>query len=133
MKKQLQTNPCEDCGKCCLDTEMILSENDIDLIIKHFKSKLKKEDIVRLNKDGYSQFQNISGHCIFLDIDTKLCKIYEVRPEGCKFYPFIYDLEMNKCKYDNDCPRVNFFYLEKKEENKLCYKLKRFMMEEIGI
>ena len=27
-------NQCESCGKCCLETEMILSQQDIDLIIE---------------------------------------------------------------------------------------------------
>jgi Fe-S-cluster containining protein len=133
MKGQLNGNPCEDCGECCLNTEMILSENDIDLIINNSGIILKKEEFVRRSLDGLYQILNFEGHCIFLNNETKLCKIYEIRPKGCRFYPFIYDLEKRKCKYDEECPRFKKFQMDSLEEKEQCRKLKTFLTNELSL
>ncbi len=62
-------------------------------------------------KDGYLFLKNEQGKCVFLD-DKGLCKIYENRPEGCRFYPFIYDPYEDKIIRDVDCPYKYEFSLE---------------------
>ena len=68
-------------------------------------------------KDGYLFLKNEQGKCVFLD-DKGLCKIYENRPEGCKFYPFIYDPYEDKIVRDVDCPYSNEFSLNNPKELK---------------
>ncbi len=82
---------CQDCGECCLITEMILSKEDIKRIIKSSPNNLKKEEFVFKNKEGFFQLKNISEHCVFFDFLSKQCKVYESRPQGCRFYPLIFD------------------------------------------
>jgi len=56
MKKE-----CEDCGKCCLETDMIVSEQDLGLILNNNSlGNLRKKDFTFRNKEGYVQLKNIA-------------------------------------------------------------------------
>jgi Fe-S-cluster containining protein len=124
---------CENCGNCCIETEMILSEQDIDLIIKLGSKKLSKDKFVIVNKDGFFQLKNIEGHCVFFDKTSKKCNIYEYRPKGCRFYPLIYDFLEQKCVLDEECPRTYLFYQTKKQISKKCKELERFLKRHLRI
>ena len=88
---------------------------------------LTEEDVKRIESLGYRDFyyekegflylKNIDGRCVFLNKDG-LCKIYPFRPEGCKFYPFIYDPYEDRIIRDVDCPYRNEFILEKPQQLK---------------
>ncbi len=67
-------------------------------------------------KDGFLYLKNKNGKCIFLE--NGLCKIYPFRPEGCKFYPFIYDPLEDRIMKDDDCPYKEEFILEEPEKLK---------------
>ena len=118
LKKKIMKNKCENCGECCLRTEMILSKNDFENIIKNSTKYSHKEDFVFKNKDGFFQLKNINEHCVFFDIPSKQCEIYDYRPKGCKFYPLIFDSNEQDCIFDNDCPRPHLFYQDKKIKKK---------------
>ena len=126
-------NKCENCGKCCLDTEMILSRQDIESIKNSYSDNLRKQDFVFKNEDERFQLNNIDGHCVFLDYSTKKCKIYEFRPQGCKFYPLIYDIDKKKCLLDDDCPRKDQFYNTKQGLKITCSNLKRFLEQQFTL
>ena len=126
------TKKCKDCGKCCLDTEMILSKRDINLILRKYPHDLREEDFV-LESNGFLQLRNINGHCIFLDISTKMCKIYINRPQGCRFYPLIYDKDKRICVFDEDCSRTHLFYQSGDEFEKICKQIKKFVREDLNI
>ena len=85
------------CFECCLETEMALSEKDITRIedLGYEISDFLEE------KDGFMILKNIDGCCFFLK--GKLCSIYDDRPQGCRFYPLIYDLEIDNFVIDNLC------------------------------
>lgn len=123
---------CKGCGKCCQKTEMLLSEQDIRLIEENFSS-ITREEFTELSEKGIYQLKNKDNHCVFLDTTTKLCKIYEIRPQGCRFYPIIYDNEENICIYDEECPRVSQFYLDHKDFKKLCNNIKKFLKTELNL
>ena len=76
---------------------MPLLENDI----KRLKRKGYKAHFFIVNKDGWLQLKNKDGKCVFND--GKQCLIYEDRPEGCKFYPIIYDDEVDCVMLDKEC------------------------------
>jgi Fe-S-cluster containining protein len=126
-------NECKECGKCCMETEMILSKEDINLILKTSKTNLKKKEFVFLNDGGYYQLKNLNGHCVFLDPTLKLCKIYNNRPQGCRFYPMIYDIDNKRCIIDKECPRLNLFYQDQKEFESICKELKKFVKVELNL
>lgn len=119
---------CKDCGKCCLNTEMILSNSDINLILNNYSHGLREEDFVMKNQD-FSQLKNIDGHCVFFDPITKTCKIYTYRPQGCRFYPLIYDEDKKICVYDDDCPRTYLFHQSDSEFEKTCKQIKKFVRD----
>jgi Fe-S-cluster containining protein len=126
-------NKCENCGGlCCLDTQMLLSKDDVNLILKNYPDKLKKEDFIfEINR--YFQLKNINGHCVFFDSYTEMCKIYKYRPQGCRFYPLIYDKDKETCIFDEDCPRNHLFYKSKDEFETICKKIKEFIRTQLSI
>jgi Fe-S-cluster containining protein len=124
---------CNECGVCCIETEMLLSKQDINLILNNISTNLRKKDFVILNEDGNYQLKNVNDHCIFLDPDSKLCKIFEIRPQGCRFYPLIYDRDHKKCIIDKECPRFNLFYQNKKELATNCKLLKKFVKNKLNL
>jgi hypothetical protein len=124
---------CKDCGKCCLETEMPLSNNDINLIIENSFNNLTQEDFTVKNNEDYFQLKNIDGNCFFLDPNSKICKIYANRPRGCRFYPLIFDYDRDKCVLDDECPRTSLFYRTKLELKDTCSKIKTFLSDELGI
>ena len=125
-------NKCQDCGKCCLETEMMLSKRDINLILQSHSKNLQKDDFA-LKIDDYYQLKNINGHCVFFDISTKKCKIYANRPQGCRFYPLIYDKDKRICILDQECPRTHLFYQSSNEFEKTCKSIKKFVREQLNI
>ena len=69
---------CERCGHCC-----------------SYKVMLTKEDIRKLERNGYSNFTDgktmnmAEGHCVFMNKEKNLanCKIYPIRPDICSKFP----------------------------------------------
>ena len=124
-------NLCEDCGNCCIETEMILSDQDIEVIVNNHKITLKKTDFVQKTEDNFYQLKNINGHCFFFDVEIKLCKIYEIRPQGCRFYPLIYDSDKNSCVFDIECPKPELFYPNKNTIRRTCKKIISFLENQV--
>lgn len=83
------------CHACCLDTEMPLTMGDIRRI-----TGLGFHDFYH-DRDGELILVNRDHLCFFLDHSGR-CSIYEARPEGCRFYPFI--LGKGGVVMDRDCP-----------------------------
>lgn len=99
------SSPCKryNCTQCCMETEMPLSNDDVKRIEK---LGFDRNHFV-INNDGWLQLRNLNERCVFND--GKKCTIYDSRPEGCKFYPVIYD-ESEKCAtLDEDCPHRDEF------------------------
>ena len=126
-------NKCENCGKCCLETEMILSFEDIETIKRNSTNNIREQDFIFKNNDKLFQLKNIEGHCVFFDNTTKKCKIYRFRPYGCRFYPLTYDLNTYKCKLDDDCPRKDQFYTTKQSLEDACSNLERFLRNKLNL
>ena len=124
---------CENCGKCCLETEMILSFEDIALIKKNSIDNIGEGDFVFKNEDEQFQLKNIDGHCVFLNLSLKTCKIYKYRPQGCRFYPLIFDISTKKCKLDEDCPRTSLFHKNKQDFKISCQNLKIFLKTQLDM
>jgi hypothetical protein len=113
---------CLNCGKCCLDTEMEISNEEIEKIEKIGYSR-KKFTII---ENGYLRLKNIKGHCYFYNPQDKRCIIYENRPLGCLLYPLI--LNQNRCEIDKEC---SSYHENKKIEitESICKKLKKYVIE----
>ena len=115
MASEWENTPClsNKCSKCCRETEMPLS----------------KEDIIRLEAAGYNQssfsvvmydntvrLKNSDEYnaCVFLDTDSSdlhasgTCKIWNIRPEGCRIYPLVLD-DFDNQFLDELCPHRELF------------------------
>jgi Fe-S-cluster containining protein len=96
-KMNIVESPCikYGCDKCCRETVMPLSN----------------EDITRIKALGYTGFidnsstwpklMNIDGACYFLEKGR--CTIYNNRPEGCKLYPIVMNVDGDQVGIDDDC------------------------------
>lgn len=86
------------CGKCCFETEMPLTEEDI----KRIERLGYRRECFSVDDGNISRLKNVNGKCYFLD-EKNMCKIYEYRPEGCRLYPAVLDGE--KVVVDKICPK----------------------------
>jgi len=75
--------------------------------------KISDKDIENIENNGYTDFidkdiegkkfiKMINGFCYFLTLDKGMasCRVYDIRPEGCRKYPFFEDKVM-------ECPALN--------------------------
>ena len=81
---------CSNCGVCCTETEMLLSERDVTRLVK---KGFSKNYFVKYDKQGYFQLKNREGYCVFYDPKKRQCNVYADRPSGCRVYPVILDEE----------------------------------------
>ena len=93
------------CIKCCLNTEMPLTNSDIIRIRRHRFS----EDFFITKKNGDRHLKNLSGRCIFHN--GQRCTIYNHRPEGCRLYPVIFCETTGETLLDSYCPHHEEFQL----------------------
>ena len=99
-------NCCTDygCIRCCLNTEMPLCDSDILRI-----AGLGFRDFLITKRSGVRLLKNSMGRCVFHD--GRRCTIYKDRPEGCRLYPFVFDLDEAKVVMDAHCPHRDKFQI----------------------
>jgi Fe-S-cluster containining protein len=64
-------------------------------------------DFFFVNDDHDLQLVNVNGHCIFL-VQGR-CSVYDYRPDGCRVYPLILDLSVDRVILDSECPWASEF------------------------
>lgn len=117
-------NPCRDnaCSACCHDIEMVLTEADL----ARLREASQRDDFWFEADDGYLQLRTRDGPpaagshaapgaepkpCTFLAPDGS-CSVWQVRPEGCRLYPAVWDDDLRKAELDTDyCPHTAEFLL----------------------
>ena len=87
------------CGKCCHETEMPLTLEDIERIESLGYSR--RDFAIKVG--GIYRLRNVNGRCYFLGKDNR-CRIYENRPLGCRIYPVVLDSN-GKAIVDDLCPK----------------------------
>ena len=97
-------NPCfdHDCHRCCLNTRMTLTEADVSRL-----EAAGQQDFCFVNGNHDLQLDNFDGHCIFL-VDGR-CSVHDDRPEGCRLYPLILDMSVDRVVLDAFCPWAGEF------------------------
>jgi len=111
---------CSNCGVCCTETEMLLSQKDI---IRIEKKGFSKKHFAKYNRQGYAQLKNREGYCVFYNAEKRECEIYVDRPEGCRVYPVILDEEKGIVLDDICDSRNTISELEKTVKGKRVIKL----------
>jgi Fe-S-cluster containining protein len=97
-------NPCREhgCTECCIDTRMTLTEADVARL-----EASGATDFARLNAAGDLELVNRDGRCVFLG--DQGCRVYSIRPEGCRLYPLILDCRSGQVVRDGFCPHADEF------------------------
>jgi Fe-S-cluster containining protein len=110
----MNAKPCirNDCHICCLDTRMTLTEADAARL-----EAAGYEDFYFVNDDHDLQLLNVDGHCIFL-VEGR-CSVHDDRPEGCRLYPLILDLSVDRVVLDAVCPWAKEFTFTQDDEVQL--------------
>ena len=90
---------CSNCGKCCENTEMELSSDDIKRLER--TGYCPKEFAVM--DDGVIRLRNVDGRCYLYSLAEKKCRVYGKRPLGCHLYPIVY-LANEGAIVDELCP-----------------------------
>lgn len=110
-----------DCYKCCIETEMILTDDDLNRI-ENLGYNKNQFCLDPNETDGYWQLRNknsiLGNICYFLSNEGK-CTIYENRPQGCQIYPLIYDFEFGKPVIDEDCRESVYFNKQKYSQSQI--------------
>lgn len=85
---------CAGCGECCGPVPFPIKflEDNKD------KMQLFEVKYIRSSKPGHYTPLSSDGLCVFLDRETRLCQVYEHRPDVCRLYGTIPDLP---------CPKLN--------------------------
>ncbi len=118
---------CNDVRLCCTDTEMTLTRSDIRRIEA---LGFRADEFTRQAPDGFVELRNVDGLCYFYDPEKKVCRIYEHRPEGCRYYPVVYDYRMKTCVVDRDCP--SGVTVTADEIAELCPRVRRLVETLVG-
>lgn len=95
-RKYKRTGSCANCGACCSH-----------IYVRHMKGVIKEEKEfkkLQLLHSFYAGLKVIGEdeiglvfECVYLDKDTKLCKIHKKRPGICRRYPQEEIFEMGGC------------------------------------
>jgi Fe-S-cluster containining protein len=107
----------KNCGKCCEILEVPLRDEDIERIEELGYSAWEFVDYEKLFYRGdkflgYAlKKRPFDGACVFLDPETKKCRIYPHRPLACRLYPFVFVKNGKKMEIyvreDSFCPGIN--------------------------
>jgi Fe-S-cluster containining protein len=90
------------CTFCCHETNMPLTLADLERLtaLGYRREAFSEPD----EDEGYLRLHNTDeGACYFLSPEGR-CKVQGAKPEGCRFYPFIYDEDEDRVIRDGLCP-----------------------------
>jgi Fe-S-cluster containining protein len=74
-------------------------------------------DFFSRNDDDDLELRNLGGRCVFLSRGR--CRVYDMRPEGCRLYPLVLDLADDQVVRDPFCPHRHEFSCDAKDERRL--------------
>ncbi|WP_104761657.1 YkgJ family cysteine cluster protein [Helicobacter cetorum] len=88
---------CENCGaKCCVGDSgyIFVSAQDMQRMSVFLGLEFEEFTKKYVKKVGYKysliekDAKDLGLACVFLDLETKRCQIYSVRPKQCQTFPF---------------------------------------------
>ncbi len=77
--------------------------DELENSIKKVAKRLKKEGIISSYREGTDLFmltQKSNDDCYFLDSKTRLCTVYEKRPDTCRDFPTRVGPRVGSCPYN---------------------------------
>ncbi|MBN2768978.1 MAG: YkgJ family cysteine cluster protein [Campylobacterales bacterium] len=106
---------CESCGGYCCRGEsgyIWVKYEEIEKISKKLSMSVEDFAIIYLKKVGHryslieKKVEDDDYACIFFDLSTNRCSIYEERPNQCRTFPFWQQFKNDKDEVKNQCPGV---------------------------
>lgn len=102
---------CESCqGKCCIGESGYIWVNpkEITNLIEFLKIDTEKFKENYLKKVGFRYSLNEVEYeggfaCVFFDMEKRCCKVYNVRPNQCRSYPFWEHFKKNQHEVEKEC------------------------------
>lgn len=88
---------CLSCANCCKTMTPTFTNRDIKRISEHFEmtqAEFKDKWLMFDRKDG--DWVNKSQPCQFLNEESHMCSIYEVRPADCAGFPYLAKKKMTE-------------------------------------
>lgn len=80
---------CQGCGRCCKESEEILvTPIDLQRLADHFHISIEKARAKFTKRLGQYRGIKRTKPCMFYDETNARCRIYTVRPQICRDYPF---------------------------------------------
>lgn len=109
--KKYDANFCTSCvANCCrMPVEVKISDlvrlgvatEDESLgSVRKLAKKLKKDGVIKSYREGTEFFmlsQRANDDCYFLDAKTRLCAVYEKRPDTCRSFPAVVGPRIGYC------------------------------------
>jgi Fe-S-cluster containining protein len=107
---------CQRCGRCCIEIGLPYDPESIFKIARFLE--LTVDQVIdkyygRVSEDENGKYWESEDHkrtpCPFLGPESdnkKTCIIYEMRPEGCRLYPF----ETDGGRQGVDCPGARIYF-----------------------
>lgn len=80
----------------------LTTEDEVQNSLKKLAKRLEQQGIIRSYRSGTEFFmltQRSNDDCYFLDFKTRLCTVYEKRPDTCRGFPTENSPRMNFCPY----------------------------------
>ena len=85
---------CTQCGRCCTNqgeyAHVYVSDEECRAIARFLELRLPafKRRYTFVDAEGWRQLTFSGESCLFLEPETKGCRIYPVRPTQCRTFPF---------------------------------------------
>jgi uncharacterized protein len=83
---------CTGCGDCCSGEPgyVWVNETEIAALAAHMEMPVEQFEVqfVRQVGSDKSLIERPGGDCIFLDIESRKCSVYDARPIQCRTWPF---------------------------------------------
>ena len=109
--KKYDPSFCTQCkaGCCTMPVEVkgedlvrlnLITSDELENSVKKAAKKLKKSGVISSYRDGTDFFmltQKSNGDCYFLDLKTRFCTVYDLRPETCRNFPAIMGTRTGYC------------------------------------
>jgi len=115
---------------CCRKGYLILSSEEVDLLVGDKRSELEKNEFIKPQDDGLFSFSlsNDSGHCPQLNGSKCMIHKNSSRPSTCSSYPIFINEEKKEIRLSPRCfaVRDNKLYLYVKKFLELGFKLNEF-------
>jgi Fe-S-cluster containining protein len=80
---------CLACSNCCRSMTPTYTFQDLKRISSHFRMNIKNFKEKWLYKNNKGEWMNRLQPCQFLDLNTNMCSIYDIRPADCAGFPHL--------------------------------------------